>query len=49
MLNSSFLHLKNLNDILITITLKHLLGYHSLIGTSPFKLKVLKCALEELI
>ena len=41
-LTAAFLHLKNLNDILITITLKHLLGYHSLIGTSPFKLKVLK-------
>ena len=42
MLNSSFFALKKPNDILIAITLKHLSGYHSLIDTSPFKLKVLK-------
>ena len=41
-LTAVFLHLKNLNDILFAITLKHLSGYHSLIDTLLFKLKVLK-------
>ena len=42
------MHLKNLNDILIAITLKQLSGCHSLIGTSPFKLKVLKMCIERI-